>query len=313
MPISLEFLNKKLPGYLILLIIPLVFLVSFIFFKRTEEKIKPAEVKPCPENMSQLRSKKFSYTSPLLLTDMPESEVLLPIREKADQLLAAKKKDKEISDYAVYFRRMNGGLWFSLNPNTEFRTGIIRPLACMLACLKTEDDHAGYLDSKINGSTASVNGMYSVRQLMIEMLCNGKDEAERVLQNHVNQKIYNQIFEELSISKDKENIIDVTKVYRVLYNGTYLRDNALAEYALKLLAENGVRRNADNHSDSTITVSSLRDESIPGEMSDVAIVYYKDSPYLIAVKVKGQNKDKMKETISAVAVLCQNEYMTMME
>lgn len=298
-------LSKRISAWYAVVLAVLAFGISYYFINRHSGKEhEMAAVKPCPDSMNQLRLKKYTYTRPLLLTDVTESQVLNPIKDQLVRYLADQKEQGSIEDYSVYFRKMDGGLWFAINPNTPFKVAVVPRLASMLYLLRNESYSKGFLKSAVKLNAAT----YTYDQLLDMMIVNGNRDAEKCIMDHIQLADYNEMLTDLNINTDVETVIDISKLLRVIYNGTFLPNNDLSENALRRLAANVEKSTIRSGIGVQLPVAILPNDEVKNELTEVAIVYYPDNPYMLCVKLKGNATDKMKLVLKEISAMCYEGY-----
>jgi hypothetical protein len=307
--------NKSVPVLVIALLAPLAFISTFLIFKsRDKAEVKPVAVRACLDSMNQLRLKNYSLTKPLLLSDVGESSLLDPMRVSVDSLLTDLKAKGMFTEASVYFRRMDDGIWFSLNPNAVFDQELFSDISVLIAYYKTADLHPGFLDQSVSVSGKSLNGTFTIADLMVKLFKDDSEDARKALTDRVDKKILDGLFNDLHMKPSALSIVDLAKFLRLVYNSTYVNDNDLSERLIKLMAENNHTEAIHAAFDPGTKIAGLdKDVRKNGvsEMQEMAIVYVNDNPYLIGVFCKGKESDKLHEVITQVTVTCKNAYTTL--
>ncbi len=326
--------NTKIPTFIVIIVTSVVFLATyFVFIKRNPDSATPIlSEKPCLEKMNQLRLKNYSFTHPLVLTDVSESSTLEPIRKRLAALVDEAKRNGSIMEASIYFRRMDDGIWFTINPSVEYNADVMMKLVYLLVYLKDSESNPRLLDARLNFSpeafssnqagnkTNLISGStYSVRDLLSRMIESGDDGAENVLRKNINRMTYNKIFSDLEIPIKEEDavisIMDMSKFLRVLYNGTYISAD-LSEYGLDLLTKNKFEQGLQQGFDREIKFAHKfgmvqRGKNI--ELHEMGIVYFENSPFLLGVMTKGNSIDSLYSLLKQIAIISKEEFVRLSE
>lgn len=309
MNLSLNSFNTKVPLVLLIIVVPIVFLGTLkVIDWATAEKPVAVEYQPCSDNMKQYRMKKYAYTNPLLLADVEESQSFRPIRTLINDYLAQKKEEKVLTNCSVYLRKMDGGVWFAIDPEMKYSIEVVRPMIVLTSYLSLEAQTPGFLERKVSVNSASLNGIFSYRELLEKMIRDSNSDAENYLKSNLSAADYENYFKVLDFKSSEIGAVDMTKTFRIIFNGTYLRNNELSEYALKLLSTNTSMSGIKKSLPAGQKVAYLSSSTIKDELGELAIVYFNDSPYLLSVFAKGSDKAKMMEVVSEISAICWREY-----
>jgi len=314
----------------------LVFISTFAISKlKTKDKqdIKSAEHEfvDCNNAVIKTRLKNYELIQPLLYTDVySESTSLIEMRTKIDQYIATIKKNQQAEDISVYFRKMNSGDWFCINPNKTYNPASMSKLIQLITYLKEAEDNPNILNKKVFFShhfdkvseqnfkdfTLKERTYYTINDLLVYMIKYSDNDATILLNLNINKRIYLSLFKDLNIPIPPEKgeyfitATDFSKFFRILYNGTYLRPD-YSEYALKLLTlstfENGLKGGIDT----STTIAHKFGERIIGskfQFHEFGIVYYDGDPYLIGVMSEGSSLTELTGIIREISKIAFNDY-----
>lgn len=285
----------------------------------------------CTETMEQIRIKSYEFVHPLLLTDInEESGSLSPIRGKLDNFISTLKNARQVDEVSVYFRKLDDGSWFAINPNQSYNPASMSKIIYVLVYLKEAESNPSVLNKKIffakhfeGGNTPNIvdfklpeNAYYSVRDLLTYCIKYSDNDATLLLSQNMNVHIYEQLFNDLHISSPdpyKEYYItpiDYSKFFRVLYNATYIRPE-LSEYGLKLLTlstyANGLKRGIEPN----VVVAHKFGERIIGnkaQLHEFGIVFIDDNPYLLGVMTSGASLPQLADIVAEISRIVYVDY-----
>ena len=315
----------------------LVFIVTYSFYK-LKSKVLPQKVfieaPPCENTMSEIRLKQYSLIQPILLIDVyNESSSLNPLRTKINQYINQIKSNQKADEVSVYFRKLNEGLWFSINPNTAYNPSSMGKLIQLIAYLKEAEENPEILNKKIffskHFSRVSPQNIkdfvlkekknYSVSELLTYMIKYSDDDATILLNMNINLRIYKQIFVDLKMATPPEvgeyfiTAADYSKFFRVLYNGTYLSPEH-SEFGLGLLTHSTYNDGLRKGVDTSVTIAHKFGEKITGnktQFHEFGIVYLKDDPYLIGVMTTGSSLTQLSEIVAEISRITYSEYLNL--
>lgn len=299
--------------------------------KEKRQEINIPSGPKCPETMDQIRLKQYQYTHPLVLSDIAgESEILLPIRSKVESYINQVKQNNQATEVSVYFRRLNDGAWFCINPNQSYNPASMSKVLYVLVYLKEAEQDLSILNKKIffakhfaSGNTPNIgdfrlpeNRYYAVRELLGYLIKYSDNDAALLLSQHMNQKIYFQLFKDLNIPTPDLNVeyyitpTDFSKFFRVLYNASYIRPE-LSEVGLKLLITSTFSEGLRKGIDPSIPLAHKFGERIIGnkaQLHEFGVVFIENDPYLIGVMSSGSNLQQLTNIVAEISRLVFDDY-----
>ena len=282
-------------------------------------------------------SSQYQYVDPLLLVGSgPKSTSLqvVDLSQKLQAYIASTSPALNSSDVSVYYQDLNTGLWTGVNENSLYDPASVLKVTVLMAYLKEAQTDPSVFDQTLvysgndndieyfKPTEPLVQGQsYTVRDLLIAMIDESDNVALRVLQDNIQNSYITDIFDSLRLTHPPTDAATTTdymspkalsRIFRVLYNGTYLYPEN-ANQALSLLSQTTFDDGISAPIASTTEVAhkfgerTLKD-SITGnvinlELHDCGIVYYPDSPYLLCVMTKGQDYPSLEKIIQGVSAL----------
>ena len=295
-------LKSKIPAYTLIIAVILTAGISYFIFGNGKSKNTggpSSSLVSCPGAMEQIRLKDYELTHPLLLTDVSqESAALSQVKDRISQYINQSKSSQKADDISVYFRRMNNGAWFAINPNSTYNPASMIKIVYLLTYLKEAESDPSVLNKKLffakhfsEGNQQNIkdfqlkeSSYYSVKDLLIAMIVHSDNDATLILSQNMNVGVYNQVFKDLDIPLPNPvaeyfiNAYDYGKFFRVLYSSTYIRPE-YSDFALKLLCQSSYKDGIMKGIGANIAVAHKFGERIIGNKSQLhefGIVFIKD-------------------------------------
>lgn len=242
-------------------------------------------------------------------------------------------KNAEVRDVAVYFRDLNSGLWIGVNEDKKFAPASLYKVALMITYLKqaesdpsvllrkiefTKENDSGDLDEAESSSKLTVGQVYTVPDLVYQMIVYSNNQAAGLLLATVDHKLLKDTFDILKISMPEISNIgesmspkEYSLFFRILYNSNYLGD-VMSEKALELLSKtdfkNGLIAGLPkdpivSHKYGHRVVRSASGAIAEEELHDCGIVYMPQKPYFVCVMTRGGDTDKLSKIIADISKL----------
>lgn len=256
--------------------------------------------------------------------------------KKISQQVNSVLKDPEIESVSVYFRHLNGGQWFCINPDSTYIPVSLMKVPSMMSFMKKiESDHSLFekvvtvdqnfddLRTKYQHTTLSPGADYSVSELLQEMIINSDNYATHILHKELDNDYqqWDLILEDLGIShwkfktRPKQGEVSVSQIalfFNVLYNATYL-NREFSESALNLLSgtsfPDGMRGNLNSDERAALKYGERysADQSSANHLHECGIVYQEENPFLLCIMTKGSNMDKLATSIQNISKIIKLE------
>jgi beta-lactamase class A len=268
-----------------------------------------------------LRLGGYNFINPLLVCNINNSNVYSQntlLSKELQSIIDTNKSSGNISKASVYFTDLKTGAWANVYGDQLFYPSSLGKIPLMIAYYQESESDPGILSKTIfypPGST-DLNAMqdimpqsaivpgrsYTVEQLIEYMIKYSDNNATALLDANISPETINRVYGDLSIpTQENVNLANadfitahqISTMFRVLYNGTYLsRDNS--EKALALLNQASFTQGlVAGVASSTIVSHKLglvgiapNNITTEHELHDCGIVYGKD-PYLMCVMTRG--------------------------
>ena len=313
-----------------LLVSATTYLVTISSEHKTQETHINA-IPSCSASMDQMRLNYYKFTKPLILANVnEESASFINIRSKIEQYISLAKSNGALEDISVYFRRMNDGSWFNINPEQKYNPASMSKIFFLITYLKEAETNSLVLDKRlyfekhyseaypqnIKDFELKPNNSYSVRELLTYMIKYSDNDATVLLTQNMNVKIYKKIFSDFNVPLPPEvgeyliTTYDYSKFLRVLYNATYINAE-LSEFGLKLLTQSSFQEGIKKGLTPDIEVAHKFGERIIGmdaQLHEFGIVYFQGEPYLLGVMTKGKSLPDLSKIVADISRITLAEY-----
>jgi beta-lactamase class A len=283
-------------------------------------------------------SSPYRFIDPLLACGISNKKMLtefMPLKNKINNLIAEKIKDKKASVISVYFDTRDGN-WLSINPTEKYSPASLLKVPTAIAFFKEAEENPKLLSKKIAYSGAYdynqfeyfkppeklVPGQsYTIEDLIGRMLGHSDNNAYFLLVENIDIKILTEVYSDLGIvipasldsgQADFITIKQYANFFRVLHNASYLgRD--MSEKALSLLSKDNLPQGIASGIPKDIPIaekfgernfsSQAMDPYSEKELHDCGIIYYPGHPYLLCVMTKGTSYINLAGVISDTSKL----------
>jgi beta-lactamase class A len=323
----------NLPLYLVLILVCGAFAGGkyILSGKKAEEASTLQSINSCPSSMDQVRLKDYELTHPLILTDVnTESNAFKDIQNSITEYVNQAKSNQKADDISVYFRKLDNGSWFAINPNATYNPASMIKIAYLITYMKMAEINPAVLNSKIffaqhfsQGNNQNIKDFqlkegvnYTIRDLLTAMIKYSDNDATLLLSQNMNTNIYDAIFKDLDIPIPNPvaeyfiSVNDYCKFYRILYSSTYTRPE-YSEYALKLLTLSTFERGIKRGIDPNVVVAHKFGERIIGnkaQLHEFGIVFYNHEPYLIGVMTMGNSLEQLSTIVGDISKIAYDGY-----
>jgi len=268
-----------------------------------------------------LRLGGYQFINPLLVCNINNSNVYSQntlLSKELQSIIDTNTKDGNISKASVYFTDLATGSWANVDGTEQFYPSSLGKIPLMIAYYQESESDPSVLTKQLVypvGST-DLNAMqditpkeaivpgrsYTVEQLIGYMIKYSDNNATALLDANISPDTVSRVYGDLGIpSETNVNLSNadfitahqVSTMFRVLYNGTYLsRDDS--EKALSLLSQVSFTQGlVAGVASSTVVSHKLglvgiapNNVTTEHELHDCGIVYGKD-PYLMCVMTRG--------------------------
>jgi len=326
-----RFLLKSIPVYFVLIVMTSMTAIA-IWYARQNRQVDMANAEidaqisaNCPVEIKRMQGLK--YIKPLMFVDAPcESDALLPVKAKLVAVIEALKSTGKIDEASFYIRTYNDEnttRWISHNDHMKFSPGSLLKVPELIALLKMNELHPGFLDKKITFShlfasdknpvflskSIKLGQSYTVRELLKYMIVYSDNNATQLLNTVLDVQLFKKVFRDFGMeapdwSKNDYPISarDFSYFMRALYNASYLSIED-SEYATSLLAQTEFNKGMLSALPTGVRLAHKFGEAgndAQKQLHESALVYGKKQTYLLTIMTKGKSFDDLPQAIKAI-------------
>ncbi len=282
-------------------------------------------------------SGRYHFTNPLLDCDIASEKLDIkefrPFKNKIKELIGQKLAVGDISSVSVYLRDLDNGASLGVNSKELYSPASLLKVPLMMAWLKRAERDPAVLKRMLpydgtKDMTAMQNikpretlrpGMsYTVDDLLYRMLAYSDNNAWWVLLSNMDTRELDAIladlrvdFDPAKVSGDFINVRSYSRLYRVLYNATFL-NREMSEKALQLLTHIDFREGITAEVPKGVPLASKFGERVLDngrvlELHEFGIVYHPRGPYLIGIMTKGSDFGRQAAVIREISRLVYTE------
>ncbi len=286
----------------------------------------------------QLRenSPDYKYINPLLLvsnTGIGKAPEYGSITQTLTDYVNREITQKNADDVSVYFSDLDSGLYSGVNETHQYSPASMLKVAVLIVCLQTSEGDPGFLDKTVYVDPKSPNlnvsqfyppqnsvtsgKEYTVKDLIEYMIADSDNNATVILDNLVGDDKVENLLKELQLPQLTQTNANAdfmspqlySRLYRILYNSTYLSPD-VSEEALNFLVEKDFPQGLYAGVPVGIEIAQKYGEraqvdqlgkTVSDELHDCGIVYLPGHPYFLCVMTKGQDFTKLQPIISDVS------------
>jgi beta-lactamase class A len=289
----------------------------------TDPKTSIASTTYCSYKLTRLGG--FNYVNPLLYAEKTcEEEHMIPLKSALNGMIANYKSSGVINHASIYVRKFVDGTWISINGENTYSPGSLLKIPTMMTFFKMNEKDPGLLDRKIGflkpfdsdrnvhftSNAIQLGKYYSYRELIKYMIVHSDNNATKLLNMHMDMKMFSDIFTDLGLRKPdltaKEyriSALDASVFLKVLYNAAYLNTTD-SEYCTSLLAQSDFKEGMVSGLPSKCKVAHKFGEGGPDnkpDFSETGIIYGAKGNYLITVMANGNNLKDMPTVVSEIS------------
>ncbi len=270
----------------------------------------------------------YKFVKPLLWGDKTcESANYAELKSELVNEIDIYKRNGAIDDASIYLKVFDKGEFLSINENEMFHPGSLIKLPILITYLTMEEKNPGVLNRKLvfnlppggvprqtyNSNQIKPGESYTIKELLRYMIAYSDNNATYMLNQNVDLDAFKRMFADFGLPvpdvRDLNYQItakDYSSFLKVIYNAGYLTTNN-SEYAAELLNQcdfnDGIVKGLPSNVQIAHKFGEWGDRTNPNvhQLSESAIVYLDNSPYLITVMTKGKDVKRLPEVISNIS------------
>jgi beta-lactamase class A len=320
----LNFFKKEIPLYFILIAVIASAAVAIIVSRyylsminnTTSSATQGANTSSYSNcNFSTPRLGGYDFIKPLLFVEPGcESEKLNGIKTAISSYLDQLKTNGTLSAASVYVKDLSSHEWTGYNADEKHNPGSLLKIPEMIALLRMEEMHPGFLQKKILftsplpsegksqteflSKTIEKGKTYSILQLMQYMVSYSDNDATLLLNSQLDATVFTKTFTDLGLAAPDWNAKDYpvsardySLFLRALYNASYLNITH-SEMATELMStcdfKDGFYKGLPEKTKLAhkYGMAMYNNEH---ELSESGIIYINDKAYVLTVMTRGKD------------------------
>jgi len=272
-----------------------------------------------------IRNKNYKFISPILYIENEcESPSLNPLKSSLQNVIDQNIANQKIHTASIFLKKFNTNESLLINKTEKYAPGSLLKISIMIAILKMSEKDNELLNKKITFTQTSKNNKvqtivsnsikigqsYSIKELLKYMIVYSDNNAASLIAKNIDGNVIKSLFSDIGLNVPDLNsndlflnINELSFFMRVIYNGSYLT-KANSEFALELLSHGDYKNGLLKDIPSDIIVAHKFGESgneVEKQLHETGIIYANNSPYLITVMTKGNNRDELANFISEIS------------
>ncbi len=271
----------------------------------------------------------YRFINPLLECEVAEGSIDARkenFHDDLEEYIIHLKKDKNLSDVALYFRDLNNGPTFGVNEREEFFPASLLKVPVMMAYYHLSEKNPALLQREVPYTIErnfditptivpreriEMGKTYTVEELIRRMIVFSDNQALILLTERLPITVLQDLFAMLGVGEDvlmgkdsKLTVKEYAGFFRILFNSSYLsRENS--EKALALLSQTEYDEALPAGVPKEVTVAHKFGEAGTGDaerqLHDCGVVYFPNHPYLVCIMTRGHDTETLKTTMKDIS------------
>ncbi len=277
----------------------------------------------------------YKFIKPVLYTEYDDPDYgkkLFEFEKRIHDEVNGIISQKPETTTSFYFKDLTNPSWVAINQEEKYTPASMIKVPRLIAYYKLKESEPDLFnttlqftgddlnDLKSLGPKGNIapNGVYTIGELLQEMIINSDNNAYEMLRRYRPGSM-KKIFEDLDtpfiddpIERSKEDFVTVDKMskfFLVLYNATYLSKES-SEQALELLSKTSFNDGVKIETDKPFPISHkfgekrvFTETSIikEAQFHDCGIFYYPAKPYIMCVMTKGKSIEDQVQTTQEIS------------
>ncbi len=253
-----------------------------------------------------------------------QSPSFVKLKQDLETLLNAKMSAGVVLSADVFVRKLNDGRWMKFGNGNPYPAGSLMKVPIMMTWLRMAEKNPGLLESRLffetppgvipaqtwSGRSIVPGKEYRVSELLEYLIIESDNNAAWLLTRRMDFSIFRKLFTDLGLREPglsesgyALSAQEYSRFMVVLYNSTYLSP-AMSQYALRLMTRSAFARGITRNLPKGIMVAHKFGEQgqwPESDLSESAIVYGNEQPYLLTVMTHGPNLEALASLISEIS------------
>lgn len=279
------------------------------------------------EELVETRASGFKFVKPLMECDDADKSELRSFKAEVEEVVRQVVGAGYASRVSVYFRDLNNGPWFSVNPEEDFIPASLLKVPTMIGVLRAAERDPDFLRAKAtippgfpidtamarnNREPMVAGAAYTVEDLLFRMIVYSDNSAAIMLNNLLPKGFEEVTYRELGVGfhegagrSEWLSVETYASFFRILFNATYL-NREMSERALALLARSDLPPGLPDLAPAGVEVAKkyghykLSEAGEADQLHVCGIVYYPQSPYLVCVMTRGSDTANLSAAIGKI-------------
>jgi beta-lactamase class A len=320
-------LKRKVPFYIVITAILVTTVFSFFIFSQTTKQaeviVSTAPENQCTYNIARLSG--YNYISPLVSAEPAcESVQMNPAKTEIQNIITSDEGSGVLTSASVYLREFNDGDWIFAGEERKYDAGSLLKVPEMIALLRMNEEHPGFIDKKITYSnevttdkhpvflskSIELGHTYTIRELIKYMISYSDNNATGLLTPQLDPFIFFKVFTDLGLSKPDSQYKGypiTAKEYSIfmkaLYNASYLTIDD-SEFCTELLSNCDFSDGMISGLPAGCKVAHKFGEAgftNNPELSESGIVFLNNNAYILTVMTQGPDIKKLAGVIGDIS------------
>lgn len=275
------------------------------------------------------------FINPLLACDIANGRInktLIPFKSILEKQINQSLKNGQATHVAVYFRDLNSGPWIGINEKEEYTPASLLKVPLMMAYFKKAEKEPSLLaeellfvknysegekdQSILPSKKIEIGKKYRIDDLIERAIIYSDNQAAFLLLDNIEPSYLVDVYKYLSIdlyvegtTTAKISVRSYSAFFIILFNASYL-NLEYSEKALQILSRSEFRDALVAGVPGNIGVAHKFGEggdTSEEQFHDCGIIYFPQRPYLLCIMTRGQDAQKLKDTIKSISSVVYNE------
>lgn len=282
-----------------------------------------------PVRLTEVRenTSKYQLVNPLLLTTtFRKAPEYAALTQKLNTYIDTSRDHGDSTSISVYLKDLNTAHWTGINEDKLYDPSSMLKVAVMIGYLKEAETDPTILQKKLvykayvdpgqhyKPQNPLKDGNYSIEELIKAMIIDSDNVALNALYDN-NREPFVNVLKTLQIpppatinTTDFMSAADYSKIFRTLYNATYLSPE-VSEQVIKLLTTTTFDKGITTGVPKDMLVahkfgehtSAFAGVSTSNQLHDCGMVYYPGHPYFLCIMTRGNNFSKLEKVVSDIS------------
>jgi beta-lactamase class A len=311
-------------------LIVLMTILTFLIFRSARQGVAAMQEAVVPGSLTDIAvtrilSNDYEMIRPVIFEETSgQSPSFDKLKHHLETLLNEKMNAGVVLSADVFVRKLNDGRWMKFGSGNPYPAGSLMKVPIMMAWLKMAEKNPGMLGSRLffetppgeiptqtwAGRSIVAGKDYRISELLEYLIVESDNNAAWLLTRKMDFSVFSKLFTDLGLREPglsesgySLSAQEYSRFMVVLYNSTYLSP-AMSQYALRLLTRSTFARGITRNLPKGIMVAHKFGEQgqwPESDLSESAIVYGKEQPYLLTVMTHGPNLDALASLISEIS------------